>query len=163
VQFQALLSHKLDVTIRWHDWQFLKKGIRKLINHWYLESPTDTQLIQLHLVGSAFSYDYGLCDIFQFILIRGGKLYGLLSTSMRTLCFLNQSLFQKWYQCPLNPKQKGWRQSLPPYFKIQLKAYCLLNTSLLRPLTSIQQLRASWVSLGLLGRIFLYHRSASLG
>jgi hypothetical protein len=33
-------------------------------------------------------------------------------------------------------------KSTPPYFKIQLKAYCLSNTSLLRPLTSIQQLRA---------------------
>jgi hypothetical protein len=27
-----------------------------------------------------------------------------------------------------------------PYFKIQLKAYCVLSTSLLRTLTSIQQL-----------------------
>jgi hypothetical protein len=69
----------------------LKKASKKLINHWYLESLTDTQLIQLHLVGSSFSYDYGLCDIFQFIPIRGGKLYGLLSTSMGTLCLLNQS------------------------------------------------------------------------
>jgi hypothetical protein len=70
-----------------------KKALEKLINHWYLESLTDTQLIQLHLVGSSFSYDYGLYDIFQFIPIRGGKLYGLLSTSMGTLCLLNQSYF----------------------------------------------------------------------
>jgi hypothetical protein len=34
-------------------------------------------------------------------------------------------------------------KSTPPYFKIQLKAYYLPNTSLLRPLTSIQQLSAS--------------------
>jgi hypothetical protein len=31
----------------------------------------------------------------------------------------------------------------PPYFKIQLRAYYFLITSLLRPLTSIQQLRVS--------------------
>jgi hypothetical protein len=68
-----------------------KKASEKLINHWYLESLTDTQLIQLHLVGSSFSYDYGFCDIFQFIPIRCDKLYGLLSTSMGTLCLLNQS------------------------------------------------------------------------
>jgi hypothetical protein len=43
-----------------------KKALEKLINHWYLESLTDTQLIQLHLVGSSFSHDYKLCDIFQF-------------------------------------------------------------------------------------------------
>jgi hypothetical protein len=73
----------------------LKKASGKLINHWYLESLTNTQLIQLHLVGSSFSYDYGLCDIFQFIPIRGGKLYGLLNMSMGALCLLNQSLFQK--------------------------------------------------------------------
>jgi hypothetical protein len=73
----------------------LKKASGKLINHWYLESLIETQLIQLQLVGSSFSYDYGLCDIFQFIPIRGGKLYGLLSTSVSTLCLLNQSLFQK--------------------------------------------------------------------
>jgi hypothetical protein len=71
-----------------------KKEIKKLINHWYLESLTDTQLIQHHLVGSSFSDDYMLCDIFQFIPIRGGKLYGLLSTSMGTLCLLNQSYFK---------------------------------------------------------------------
>jgi hypothetical protein len=71
-----------------------KKDIRKLINQWYLESMTDTQLIQLHLVGSSFSDDYRLCNIFQFIPIRGGKLYGLLSTSMGTLCLLNQSYFK---------------------------------------------------------------------
>jgi hypothetical protein len=74
---------------------FSKKASGKLINHWYLESLTNTQLIQFHLVGSSFSYDYGLCDTFQFIPIRGGKLYGLLSTSMGTLFLLNQSLFQK--------------------------------------------------------------------
>jgi hypothetical protein len=73
----------------------LKKASGKLINHWYLESLTDTQLIQFHLVGSSFSYDYELCDIFQFIPIQGGKLYELLSTFMGTLCLLNQSLFQK--------------------------------------------------------------------
>jgi hypothetical protein len=73
----------------------LKKASGKLINHWYLESLTDTQLIQLHLVGNSFSYDYGLCDIFQFTPIRSGKLYGHLSMSMSTLCLLNQSLFQK--------------------------------------------------------------------
>jgi hypothetical protein len=72
-----------------------KKASGKLINHWYLESLTDTQLIQLHLVGTSFSYDYELCDIFQFIPIRGGKIYGLLSTSMGTMCLLNESLFQK--------------------------------------------------------------------
>jgi hypothetical protein len=66
-----------------------KKATGKPINLWYLESLTITQLIQLHLVGSSFSYDYGLCDIFQFIPIRGGKLYGLLSTSMGTLCWIN--------------------------------------------------------------------------
>jgi hypothetical protein len=69
-----------------------KKALGKLINHWYLESLIDTQLIQLHLVGSSFSYDYELYDIFQFVPIRGGKRYGLLSTSMGTL--LNQSLFK---------------------------------------------------------------------
>jgi hypothetical protein len=71
-----------------------KKESEKLINHWYLESLTDTQLIQLHLVGSSFSDDYRLCDIFQFIPIRGGKLYGLLNTSRGTLCLLNQSYFK---------------------------------------------------------------------
>jgi hypothetical protein len=71
-----------------------KKDIRKLINHWYLESVTNTQLIQLHLVGSSFSDDYRLYDIFQFIPIQGGKLYGLLNTSMGTLCLLNQSYFK---------------------------------------------------------------------
>jgi hypothetical protein len=63
-----------------------KKDIRKLINHWYLESLTDIQLIQLHTVGSSFS------DILQLIPIQGGKLYGLLSTSMGTLFLLNQSI-----------------------------------------------------------------------
>jgi hypothetical protein len=71
-----------------------KKDIRKLINHWYLESVTNTQLIQLHLVGSSFSDDYRLYDIFQFIPIQGGKPYGLLNTSMGTLCLLNQSYFK---------------------------------------------------------------------
>jgi hypothetical protein len=47
-----------------------KKASGKLINHWYLESLTDTQLIQLHLVGSSFSYDYGLCDIFNSFLFE---------------------------------------------------------------------------------------------
>jgi hypothetical protein len=79
--------------VRRHDCQFLKKkDIRKLINHWYLESLTDIQLIQLHMVGSSFSDDYILGDILQFIPIRGGKLYGPLRTSMGTLCFLNQSI-----------------------------------------------------------------------
>jgi hypothetical protein len=40
----------------------------------------------LHTVGSSFSCDYRLCIIFQFIPIRGGKLYGLLCTLMGTLC-----------------------------------------------------------------------------
>jgi hypothetical protein len=71
-----------------------QKIIKKLINHWYIESLTNTQLIQLHLVGSSFSDDYRLCDIFQFIPIRGGKLYGLLSMSMGTLCLLHQSYFK---------------------------------------------------------------------
>jgi hypothetical protein len=70
-----------------------KKDIEKLINHWYLESLTDTQLIQLHLVGSSFNDVYMLCNIFQFIPIQGGKLYGLLITSMGTLYLLNQSYF----------------------------------------------------------------------
>jgi hypothetical protein len=68
-----------------------KKASEKLINHWYLESLTDTHLIQFHLVGSFFSDDYRLCDMLQFIPIGGGKLYGHLSTSMGTLCLLNQS------------------------------------------------------------------------
>jgi hypothetical protein len=71
-----------------------KKDISKLINHWYLESLTDTQWIQLHLVGSSSSDDYKLCDIFQFIPIRGGKVYGLLNMSVGTLCLLNQSYFK---------------------------------------------------------------------
>jgi hypothetical protein len=71
-----------------------KKNIGKLINPRYLESSTDTQLIQLHLVGSSFSDDYKLCDIFQFIPIRGGKLYELLSMHMGTLYLLNQSYFK---------------------------------------------------------------------
>jgi hypothetical protein len=54
---------------------------------------TNIQLIQPHLVGSSFSDDYRLCDIFQSIPIRGGKIYGLLSTYMGTLCLLNQSYF----------------------------------------------------------------------
>jgi hypothetical protein len=70
----------------------LKKDIKKLINRWYLESLTDIQLIQLHTVGSSFSNDYRLGDILQFIPIRVGKVYGLLSTSMGTLCLLNQSI-----------------------------------------------------------------------
>jgi hypothetical protein len=140
-----------------------QKGIRKLINDWYLESLTDTQLIQLHLFGSSFSDDYRLCDTFQFISIRGGKLYGLLSTSIGTLCLLNQSYSKSdicviWFQ-----ENKVGVKVYPPYFKIQFKAYCLMNTSLLRPLTSIQQLRVSWVSLGLLGRLFLCRRPISLG
>jgi hypothetical protein len=69
-----------------------KKDIRKLINHWYLESLINIQLIRLHTVGSSFSDDYKLGDILQFIPIRDGKLYGLLSTSMATLCLLNQSI-----------------------------------------------------------------------
>jgi hypothetical protein len=68
-----------------------KKDIEKLINHWYLKSLTDTQLIQLHLVGNSFSDDYRPCDIFQFIPIQGGMLYGLLSMSVGTLFLLNQS------------------------------------------------------------------------
>jgi hypothetical protein len=51
-----------------------KKDIRKLINHWYLESLTDIQLIQLHMVGSSFRDDYRLGDILQFILTRGVSL-----------------------------------------------------------------------------------------
>jgi hypothetical protein len=43
------------------------------------------------MVGSNFSYDYRLGDILQFIPIGGGKLYGLFSTSIGTLCLLNQS------------------------------------------------------------------------
>jgi hypothetical protein len=78
--------------VKWHDCQFLKKDIEKLINHWYLESLTDIQLIQLHMVGSSFINDYRLGDILQFIPIRGGKLYGPLSTSMDTLCLFNQSI-----------------------------------------------------------------------
>jgi hypothetical protein len=35
-----------------------KKDIRKLINHWYLESLINIQLIRLHTVGSSFSDDY---------------------------------------------------------------------------------------------------------
>jgi hypothetical protein len=35
----------LDVMVKWHDCQFLKKDIRKLINHWYLESLTAILLI----------------------------------------------------------------------------------------------------------------------
>jgi hypothetical protein len=55
------------------------------------------------MIGSSFSYDYGLCDIFQFIPIRGGKLYGLLSMCMGTLCLLNQSYSKSdicalWFQ-----------------------------------------------------------------
>jgi hypothetical protein len=69
-----------------------KQDIKKLINHWYLESLTGIQLIQLHMVGSSFSDDYRLGDILQFIPIRGGKLYGLICTSMGTLCLLNQSI-----------------------------------------------------------------------
>jgi hypothetical protein len=68
-----------------------KKDIEKLINHWYLKSLTDTQLIQLHLVGNSFSDDYRPYDIFQFIPIQGGMLYGLLSMSVGTLFLLNQS------------------------------------------------------------------------
>jgi hypothetical protein len=41
---------------------------------------TNIQLIQLHLVGSSFSKDYRLCDIFQFIPIQGGKLERRLGT-----------------------------------------------------------------------------------
>jgi hypothetical protein len=78
--------------VRRHDYQFLKTRHKKLINHWYLESLTDIQLIQLHMVGSSFSDDYRLGDILQFIPIRGGKLYGLIGTSMGTLCLLNQSI-----------------------------------------------------------------------
>jgi hypothetical protein len=44
------------------------------------------------MVGSPFIDDYRLGDILLFIPIRGGKLYGLLSTSMGTLCLLNQSI-----------------------------------------------------------------------
>jgi hypothetical protein len=65
------------------------------MNHWYLESLIDTQLIQFHLVGSSFSNDYRLCDIFQFIPIRGGKLYGLLNMSMCTLCLCNTHFLQE--------------------------------------------------------------------
>jgi hypothetical protein len=140
-----------------------KKASEKLINHWYLESLTDTQLIQLHLVGSSFSDDYRLCDIFQFTPIQGGKLYGLLNMSIGTLCLLNQSYFKSDVYCLWFQENKVGDKVYPPYFKTQLKAYCLLNTSLLRSLTSTQQLWVSWVSLGLLGRLFLYHYSASLG
>jgi hypothetical protein len=78
--------------VRRHDYQFLKKRHKKLINHWYLVPLTDIQLIQLHTVGSSFILDYRLGNILQFIPIRDGKLYGPLSTSMGTLCLLNQSI-----------------------------------------------------------------------
>jgi hypothetical protein len=64
--------------------------MRKCSNHWRLKSLTSIQLIQLHTVGNFVSCDYRLCDIFQFIPIRGGKLYGLISTFMGTLrCLTN--------------------------------------------------------------------------
>jgi hypothetical protein len=47
-----------------------KKDIRKLINPWYLESLTDIQLIQFHMVVSSFSDDYKHGDILQFIPIQ---------------------------------------------------------------------------------------------
>jgi hypothetical protein len=46
------------------------------------------------MVDSSFSYDYMLGNILQFIPIRGGKLYGLLSTFMGNLCLLNQPYFE---------------------------------------------------------------------
>jgi hypothetical protein len=45
----------------WNSILFENQGVT------YLESLTDTQLIQLHLVSSSFSDGYRLCDIFQFI------------------------------------------------------------------------------------------------
>jgi hypothetical protein len=78
--------------VRWHDWQFLEKDIRKFINHMHLGSLTGIQLIQLHAIGNSFSYDYRLCDIFLSLPIQAGKLYGLLSKSMSILCLLNQSI-----------------------------------------------------------------------
>jgi hypothetical protein len=64
---------------------------------------TDIQLIQIHTAGSSLSVDYRLGDILQFIPIRGGKLYGLLSTSMGTLCLLNQS-FSRMTSMPFESK-----------------------------------------------------------
>jgi hypothetical protein len=80
-----------------------KKDIEKLINHWYLESLTDIQMIQLHTIGSSFRDDYKLGDILQFIPIQGGMLYRLLSTSMGTLCLLNQSI-QRMKSMPIEAK-----------------------------------------------------------
>jgi hypothetical protein len=104
-----------------------KKHIGKLINHWYLESLTDSQVIQLHTVGRSFSDDYRLGDILQFISIRGGKLYGLLSTSKGTLCLLNQSILR---MTSMSFESKTIRLATkstppPPYFKIQPLAHCL--------------------------------------
>jgi hypothetical protein len=72
-----------------------KKGIRKLVNHWYLESLTDIQLIQLHMVGSSFSYDYRLGDILISFLFRVVIFIDFPTQSISTLCLLNQSLLQK--------------------------------------------------------------------
>jgi hypothetical protein len=132
-------NHKLDVMVRRHDCQFLKKDIRKLINHWYLESLTDIQLIQLHMVGSSFRDDYRLGDILQFIHIRGGKLYGLLSTSMGNLCLLNQSITRMTLM-PFESKTiRLMTKSTPLFYD---STYGTL--SLLGSLTSIQkQHRAS--------------------
>jgi hypothetical protein len=49
--------------VRQHGCPFLKKDIKKLVNHWYHESLTDIQLIQLHMVGRCLSYNYRLGDI----------------------------------------------------------------------------------------------------
>jgi hypothetical protein len=98
-----------------------KRDIRKLIIHWYPESLTNIQLIQLHMVSSSFSDDYRLDDILQFITIRGGKLYGLHSTFIGTMCMLNQSI-PRMTPMPFQSKtiRLATKSTPPPYFKVQL-------------------------------------------
>jgi hypothetical protein len=97
-----------------------------------------SNLIQLHTVGSSFSGHYRLCDIFQFIPIQDGKLYGLLSTFMGTLCLLNQSI-PRMTSMPFESKTIRLAIKSTPYFKVQPMSYYLPSTSLLSSLTSIQK------------------------
>jgi hypothetical protein len=65
---------------------------------------TEIQLIQLHMAGSSFSYDYGLGDILQFILIQGGKLERCLGTIYGYLVLASPILIPKVTSLPFESK-----------------------------------------------------------
>jgi hypothetical protein len=105
----------------------------------HLGSWTSVLLVQLHTVGGSFSCDYRLCDALNSFLSCVVSLKDFLAQSMRILCLLNQSI-PRMISMPFESKTIRLAiKSTPLIFKIQPKAYCLSDTSLLRLLSSIQK------------------------